>query len=958
MGRGWNRSMHARRARAWVVALVAVGAMASFLALAAPVEAAPLPATTTALGVDRSQALPGDAVLLTATVAVVGAPGTTPSGSVTFKRGTITIGVTALTDGIATLSATDIPLGSRSLTATYGGSSTLGASTSPARTVLIAKGASTTTVNAPASTMPGQPVALSATVAGPDADHPAAGTVTFKRGSVAIGTADVANGAASLTAALPAGTLAVSAVYNGSASLDGSVSAPTTVTVTQAPTATVLQVDTTLAGAPASLTATVTAPGVAQTPSGKVTFRRGTTAIGVVDLDGSGTARLSAALPAGSTSLTATYGGSTALAGSVSAPTAVDLQKAATTTALAIDPGPVANAGDLVTLTATPAVEDGRVPTGNVTFRRGTSQLGSVALVDGTATLTTSTLPVGTLAISATYNGSTTLLASTSATATLDVVKQGTIAIPEVAPGAVFGEPVAITATVLVPGSTRIPNGSVTFLRGTTTIGTLPLDGTGSAQLTTADLPVGFHLISVRHNGSGLYFPTTSPGASTMVSQAATAVSVDPFTPPAAAGEPVSLRATVTASAPSGAVPAGRVTFRSGTTTLGQVTLVAGAAELTTTALPAGATAVTASYGGNASFLPSSLTFESVLDAPTDVTVEPGRASVLVSFSPPARDGGSPIAGYTVTGTDLTDTEAPSVTAAGPWAPIELAGLTPGHSYSFVVEVQNEAGATATSDPSAPATPLEPCPAVDGTTERSAAAPGVDWHGCDLGGADLSGLDLSGADLADARLGSANLTATDLGGADLRRSDLRNADLEGADLAGTQIEGAAFSGLRSGAITGTPASLPSNTYLIDGYLIGNGASLQDAQLPGADLAGRFLGGSASNLANYVRVDLHGASLRGAFMSYADLTDADLTDVDLHGAFVLLTKLRGADLTGADLTGARLGGSDLTGANLTDADLTGADLSSPPPYPQIDLTGVIYCRTTLPSGQIDNSGCPA
>lgn len=952
MGRGQIRSTRARRAQVGALALLLIAATISMVAPGLPAAAAVLPATKTLLSVDRTEALPGDPVLLTASVSVVGSPGTTPTGSVTFKRGTIALGTSELDDGVATLTTSEIPLGSRSLTATYAGSATLGTSTSTARTILVAKGASTTTLTPPSASLPGEAVALSAAVAGPDSAHPATGTVTFKRGSVAVGTAPVDNGTAAFTGTLPAGTFAVTAVYNGSASLNGSASAPASVTVTPAPTTTDLVVDTTLAGAPASLTATVAAIGVDRTPTGKVTFRRGSTSIGVVTLDSAGVARLSVALPAGPLSLTAVYGGSTALAGSASSPTAVDLQKATTTTTLAIDPGAVAPAGAPVTLTASTTTQDGRVPTGTVTFRRGTTQIGVAPLVDGVATLT-STLPVGTLAITATYNGAAALLASTSTTATLDVVKLATTTAPEVQPTAVAGEPVTVTASVTVPGTDRIPTGTATFLRGTTVLASVPLDGSGVAQLTTQALPIGYQPITVRYNGSGSLFPSTSPEASVLVGQASTSVVVDPFTPPSTAGQPLSLRATVTATAPSLGVPAGKVTFRSGSTVLGQVTLAGGVAELTTTALPAGATSVTASYGGNASFLPSNATLESVLGAPTDVVVAAGRGSALVFFTPPALDGGSPITGYMVTAADQTDPEADVVVAVGLWSPLEVVGLTPGHAYTFVVRVENEAGASATSDPSDPVTTLEPCPAVDGTTERGAAAPGVDWHSCDLTDADLSGLDLSGANLADAKLFGANLTGADLGGADLQRSDLRNADLGGADLDGALLSQAAITGVQTGAITGTPASLPSSTYLIDGYLIGGGAWLREASLPGADLAGKFIGG-----ADMTRADLHGANLRGAFMGFIVLAGADLRDADLHGAYVLLADLRGADLQGADLTQIHLGGTDLTGADLTDADLTGADLASPPNYPQINLTGVTYCRTTMPSGEINNSGCPA
>lgn len=67
-------------------------------------------------------------------------------------------------------------------------------------------------------------------------------------------------------------------------------------------------------------------------------------------------------------------------------------------------------------------------------------------------------------------------------------------------------------------------------------------------------------------------------------------------------------------------------------------------------------------------------------------------------------------------------------------------------------------------------------------------------------------------------------------------------------------------------------------------------------------------------------DCPGCDLRGALLSWADLRLADL---------------KGADLSGADLTRTNLKGAVMTGAN---------------------LQGVIFCRTVMPDGKKNNSGC--
>ena len=68
-----------------------------------------------------------------------------------------------------------------------------------------------------------------------------------------------------------------------------------------------------------------------------------------------------------------------------------------------------------VTFTATVSSVSSTPPSGTVTFFNGTTNLGAVTLVSGVGTITKLKLPVGVLPITATYNGSTLFLKSTSA---------------------------------------------------------------------------------------------------------------------------------------------------------------------------------------------------------------------------------------------------------------------------------------------------------------------------------------------------------------------------------------------------------------------------------------------------------------------------------------------------------------------------------------------------------------
>ena len=92
--------------------------------------------------------------------------------------------------------------------------------------------------------------------------------------------------------------------------------------------------------------------------------------------------------------------------------------------------------------------------------------------------------------------------------------------------------------------------------------------------------------------------------------------------------------------------------------------------------------------------------------APTLVSVAPGNAQAIVTFTPPASNGGSPITGYTAS------CGAFSASAAG--SPITVAGLANGTSYACSVTATNAIG---TSIPSAT---MNVTPAVAAVTTYSA----------------------------------------------------------------------------------------------------------------------------------------------------------------------------------------------------------------------------------------------
>ena len=176
----------------------------------------------------------GQSVTFTATVAAV-APGSgTPAGTVTFKNGAAILGNGTLSAGKATFSTASLTPGSHSITVTYNGNVDFNTSTSAVLAQTVNKASTKTTVVSSANpSVFGQPVTFTATVAAvaPGSGTPA-GTVTFKNGAAILGNGTLSGGKATFsTATLARGAHSITAVYSGSVSALGSVSAVLTQTV-------------------------------------------------------------------------------------------------------------------------------------------------------------------------------------------------------------------------------------------------------------------------------------------------------------------------------------------------------------------------------------------------------------------------------------------------------------------------------------------------------------------------------------------------------------------------------------------------------------------------------------------------------------------------------------------------------------------------------------------------------
>ena len=348
-------------------------------------------------------------------------------------------------------------------------------------------------------------------------------------------------------------------------------------------------------------TATVTA--ASGTPTGTVTFMNGAASLGTVTLNGSGVAKYStSSLAVGTHSVTAVYHGSASYSTSTSSILSQVVNQASTTTAVVSSLNPSAY-GQSVTFTATVTPQYSGTPSGSVTFKNGTSNMGTATLSGGVATFSIASLTAGTHSVTAVYKGSTSFLTSTSA-AVSQVVNEATTttAVTSSVNPSLYGESVTFTATV-TPEYAGTPSGSVTFKNGTATLGSATVSD-GVASIKVATLGVGTHSITAVYNGSTSFTTSTSPALSQVVNKAGTTTTLTSSLNPSTVGTSVTFTATV---APQfSGTPAGSVKFKDGTTTLGTVTLSGGVATFTTSTLTKGTHQISAAYGGSASFNTSS----------------------------------------------------------------------------------------------------------------------------------------------------------------------------------------------------------------------------------------------------------------------------------------------------------------------------------------------------------------
>jgi hypothetical protein len=140
----------------------------------------------------------------------------------------------------------------------------------------------------------------------------------------------------------------------------------------------------------------------------------------------------------------------------------------------------------------------------------------------------------------------------------------------------------------------------------TTTLATLPLNGTGQASYTTSALTADKHFITASYSGDS-NFNAGSASLIQIVHASASTTTLTSSPNPSAPGQQVTFTATAAAVPPGSGTPTGQVTFEDGTTVIGQVPLNAsGVAIFSTSSLAQGSHTITAVYASDTNFAASS----------------------------------------------------------------------------------------------------------------------------------------------------------------------------------------------------------------------------------------------------------------------------------------------------------------------------------------------------------------
>ncbi len=557
----------------------------------------------------------GQSYTAAVTVSAVSPGSGYPIGSVTVSDTVSSCTIASLVNGAGSCSLASTSIGSKTLTASYAGSSNYSSSSgTTAHTVNKAVTATTISANTSTATVFGQNYAVNVSTV---SVTPGAGTPT---GSVTVGdgtnTCTAALTSGSGTCNLPStltGTVNISASYGGDANFNSSSASTKAHTISKTST-TVSLTDSndpskTGQGYTVSFTVSAVSPGTGS-PTGSVTVSDALNSCTSTLTNGSGSCSL-ASSTAGSKTLTAVYAASTNFLTS-SFTTAHTVDKADTTTAItsstSLSTTTVTGAAYTVAASVTASSPGAGYPGGTVTFSDGSvSCSGTLSL--GAASCSLISTSAGSKTITASYAGSvnynnsgdtgtghghTVGKASTSTTITADTPDPS-----------VTGQPYTVSFTVAAvsPGS-GYPDGSVTISDAEASCSGTLTNGSGSCALTSTS--AGTKTLTATYGTSSVNYLTSSGTTAHTVNKAGTSTTITSDTPdPSVIGQNYPVNVQVSSVSPGSGTPAGTVTVADGTNTC-TVTLASGTGFCNLPSVSTGSKTISASYVTSSSYNSSS----------------------------------------------------------------------------------------------------------------------------------------------------------------------------------------------------------------------------------------------------------------------------------------------------------------------------------------------------------------
>jgi hypothetical protein len=322
----------------------------------------------------------------------------------------------------------------------------------------------------------------------------------------------------------------------------------------------------------------------------------------------------------------AVYPGDSDYSGSVSNSVPLLAQQVATTITLTAPGSSITGQPVILTATLQPSDAQNHPASGTVTFTQGATKLGTATLSAGIATLSITSLPVGTDYVTCKYSGDTNFLASVCNH--LQVVINPllpTITTVAVTPNpSTYGQPVVFSANVKPTTSNKlVPSGKVvlTFCHGATTTLTLDANGNGSAiEPTGTEIaePVSSCSFTGQYSGDTTFNSSTSDPAVYQVTPSPSTTTIVTASPnPASLAQPVTFTIQVTGTPSPTADPvtgnpippgslqfAGTLQLFDGTSPIATASVTAinastGQAVITLSTLAAGMHSITATYSND-----------------------------------------------------------------------------------------------------------------------------------------------------------------------------------------------------------------------------------------------------------------------------------------------------------------------------------------------------------------------